>query len=174
MDTKFYIANGGQVAIGSSTPKGNAKVSTYGGIWVDPQTWQLAGSGNDSTAEVAMVLDGYGGIYSWFDGYNRNIIKSVATGIIEIGQGNTGIWNTIDLHPGNAGKVRIYGDDPSSSNEMLIATFEDANLTLAGQIKISGGSPGADKVLTSDANGLATWEEASGGGGLSWSSFVGL
>ena len=162
---KFYIANNGQTVIGSSTVKGNAKLSMYGGIWVDPQTWQLAGSGNDSTAEVAMVLDGYGGIYSWFDGYNRNIIKSVATGIIEIGQGNTGIWNTIDLHPGNAGKVRIYGDDPSSSNEMLIATFEDANLTLAGQIKISGGSPGADKVLTSDANGLATWEEASGGGG---------
>lgn len=34
----------------------------------------------------------------------------------------------------------------------------DTNLHVAGQVKITGGSPGADKVLTSDANGLATWE----------------
>ena len=33
-----------------------------------------------------------------------------------------------------------------------------------GTIKIPGGSPGADKVLTSDASGNATWEEASSSG----------
>ncbi len=38
----------------------------------------------------------------------------------------------------------------------------DAKLEVAGQVKITGGSPGADKVLTSDANGLATWESSSG------------
>jgi hypothetical protein len=31
-------------------------------------------------------------------------------------------------------------------------------LEVAGQIKITGGSPGAGKVLTSDATGLATWQ----------------
>lgn len=36
-------------------------------------------------------------------------------------------------------------------------------LDLGGQIKITGGNPGAGKVLTSDANGLATWENISGG-----------
>jgi len=166
---KFYVSNGGQTVINSSTPKGNAKLSIYGGMWVDPQTWQMAGSGNDSTTLVAMAIDDYGGIYSWFDGYNRNIIRSRATGIIDIGQTGTGIWNTINLMPGDSGKVQIYGDDPSSSSAMLIATFEDANLTLAGQIKIAGGSPGADKVLTSNAAGLATWEDASGGGGYALS-----
>jgi len=34
------------------------------------------------------------------------------------------------------------------------------NLDVAGQIKIGGGSPGAGKVLTSDANGLAQWGSA--------------
>jgi hypothetical protein len=34
----------------------------------------------------------------------------------------------------------------------------DAKLEVAGQVKITGGSPGAGKVLTSNANGLATWE----------------
>ncbi len=38
----------------------------------------------------------------------------------------------------------------------------DAKLEIAGQIKITGGSPGAGKVLTSDANGLATWQSMSG------------
>ena len=40
-----------------------------------------------------------------------------------------------------------------------------AKLEVAGQIKITGGSPGADKVLTSDATGLASWRAPSGGGG---------
>ena len=31
-------------------------------------------------------------------------------------------------------------------------------------MKITGGAPGAGKVLTSDASGLATWEDAAGGG----------
>ncbi|MGB9561818.1 MAG: hypothetical protein ACPL6C_03290, partial [bacterium] len=33
-----------------------------------------------------------------------------------------------------------------------------ATLEVAGQVKITGGSPGAGKVLTSDATGLATWQ----------------
>ncbi len=37
-------------------------------------------------------------------------------------------------------------------------------LEVAGQIKITGGTPGVGKVLTSDATGLATWQNAGGGG----------
>lgn len=44
-------------------------------------------------------------------------------------------------------------------------TAPAAKLDVAGQVKITGGSPGAGKVLTSDANGLASWQVASGGGG---------
>ena len=40
-----------------------------------------------------------------------------------------------------------------------------ATLEVAGQVKITGGSPGAGKVLTSNAVGLATWETPTGGGG---------
>lgn len=32
------------------------------------------------------------------------------------------------------------------------------NLYLSGQVKIKGGTPGAGKLLVSDANGLATWQ----------------
>ena len=33
-------------------------------------------------------------------------------------------------------------------------------LEVAGQVKITGGTPGLNKVLTSDASGLATWTNA--------------
>ena len=49
------------------------------------------------------------------------------------------------------GNVGIGVDDP------------DAELEVNGQIKVTGGSPGENKVLTSDANGLASWEEATSG-----------
>jgi hypothetical protein len=39
-----------------------------------------------------------------------------------------------------------------------------AKLEVNGQIRIDGGSPAAGKVLTSDANGLGTWQTPSGGG----------
>ena len=45
-----------------------------------------------------------------------------------------------------------------------------AKLEVAGQVKITGGTPVAGEVLTSDATGLATWElpASSGPGGSSF------
>ena len=56
----------------------------------------------------------------------------------------------------------IYG---SGGNIGIGTTNSTAKLEVAGQIKITGGSPGAGKVLTSDATGLATWQASGGGGG---------
>ncbi|MCC5923573.1 MAG: hypothetical protein JJT77_07290, partial [Crocinitomicaceae bacterium] len=53
---------------------------------------------------------------------------------------NKAIWLTA---PGNVG---VGTPDPT------------AKLDIDGQIRIRGGAPGAGKVLTSDANGTATWE----------------
>src|SRR3989339_802884 len=41
-----------------------------------------------------------------------------------------------------------------------------AKLEVAGQVKITGGTPGAGKVLTSDASGLASWQSGGGSGGV--------
>ena len=50
----------------------------------------------------------------------------------------------------------LYLDD---TGEVGIGTRSpDAELEVAGQVKITGGSPGAGKVLTSDNDGLASWE----------------
>ena len=47
------------------------------------------------------------------------------------------------------------------------ATYIGGNTAITGTIKIAGGTPGLGKVLTSDANGLATWSNNGGGGVLS-------
>ncbi len=54
---------------------------------------------------------------------------------------------------GATGNVGIGLDNPS------------AQLDIGGSLRIRGGSPGAGKVLTSNAEGVATWETPSGGGG---------
>jgi hypothetical protein len=59
-------------------------------------------------------------------------------------------------------KVRIT----SAGNVGIGTTNPGAKLDVAGQIKITGGSPGAGKVLTSDASGLASWQTGAGGGGI--------
>jgi hypothetical protein len=62
--------------------------------------------------------------------------------------------NTDRMIVTNAGDVGIGTNAPG------------AKLEVTGQVKITGGAPGAGKVLTSDATGLATWQTPTGGGGV--------
>lgn len=50
-----------------------------------------------------------------------------------------------------------------SGNVGIGTAAPGAKLEVNGQIKITGGTPGAGKVLTSDASGLASWATSSGG-----------
>ncbi|HCN06796.1 MAG TPA: hypothetical protein DIT01_02610, partial [Lentisphaeria bacterium] len=63
--------------------------------------------------------------------------------------GNSDFGNAMVIN--QAGRVGIGVENPS------------AKLEVAGQVKITGGAPGAGKVLTSDAAGLATWESPGAG-----------
>ncbi|MFH0856810.1 MAG: hypothetical protein V1860_02840 [bacterium] len=51
----------------------------------------------------------------------------------------------------------------ASEHKFYTGGTERFSVTGSGQIKITGGSPGANKVLTSDANGLASWQTPSAG-----------
>jgi hypothetical protein len=74
-----------------------------------------------------------------------------------------------------AGQNLLYGNVSGASSAGSLLKLQKGtvdrfvvdllgNLTLAGQVKITGGSPGAGKVLTSDAAGLATWQVPAAGG----------
>jgi hypothetical protein len=58
---------------------------------------------------------------------------------------------------GNAAGAEAYYDNTTGNVGIGVAPSADAKLEVAGQVKVTGGSPGADKVLASDANGLASW-----------------
>ncbi|QQS44667.1 hypothetical protein IPM65_03660 [Candidatus Roizmanbacteria bacterium] len=62
--------------------------------------------------------------------------------------------------PTFAGNVLFPGSGiwESTGDVGIGTTNPSAKLEVAGQVKITGGSPGANKVLTSDASGLATWQ----------------
>lgn len=65
----------------------------------------------------------------------------------------------IDPIPNPGHKASSVGGDTDAER-----TFGSAGtFTFPGQIKIQGGGPANGEVLTSDANGLATWEPAGGG-----------
>jgi len=59
----------------------------------------------------------------------------------------------------------------STGNVGIGTTAPGAKLEINGQIKITGGSPGANKVLTSDASGLASWQTGGAGGVAESSKF---
>lgn len=59
-------------------------------------------------------------------------------------------------------RLSVYSDgnmsiQPSGGNLGIGTTNPGAMLEIAGQIKITGGTPGLGKLLTSDGAGLATW-----------------
>jgi len=72
----------------------------------------------------------------------------IAQGNYSFGIGLNNSTNTIT----NANTMAIMG-----GNVGIGTTAPSTQLEVAGQVKITGGSPGANKLLTSDANGLATW-----------------
>jgi hypothetical protein len=56
----------------------------------------------------------------------------------------------------------------TGGNVGIGVTDPDAKLEINGQIKITGGSPSANKVLTSDADGLASWATNSPSAAAGW------
>lgn len=76
------------------------------------------------------------------------------TGDLNIG-GGLDYWITKD------------GDSFSLKNNNGVDKFivgQDGNIIVNGQIKITGGTPGLNKLLVSDANGLASWKTAADAG----------
>lgn len=65
--------------------------------------------------------------------------------------GNTPYWNGLTWVVNNS---NVFNN---GANVGIGTLAPGAKLEVAGQVKITGGTPGAGKILTSDATGLASW-----------------
>jgi hypothetical protein len=99
-----------------------------------------------------------------------------STNGIDDGAGGNGIFrplaNTMAFATQSSERMRIE----AGGNVGIGTAAPGAKLEVNGQVKITGGSPGDGKVLTSDASGLATWQTPAGGtdDDWAWSSGSGL
>ena len=133
------IVQSGNVGIGTLNPDSGAILNL-----------DSRGTGNDLQIRMRNKLSAEIG-----DQYSSITSRRLGSGRSELLFGTTsgGIHNT-----------RVTIDD--NGNVGIGTSNPGAKLEIAGQIKITGGIPGVGKVLTSDSNGLASWQNPSGGGGL--------
>jgi hypothetical protein len=106
---------------------------------------------------VAGTYDGSRGAL-YVDG---ELVASVTTSVFD----DPGAWYPLSLNrwpgwhegrfDGTMDEVRVYKRALSSEE---IAKLASHGGHFNGQVKITGGSPGAGKVLTSDASGLGSWQ----------------
>jgi hypothetical protein len=151
---KLRITTNGNVGIGTNNPSAQLEVSG---------SLRFSGAGTPGAGKV---------LTSDADGY--------ATWQTISGGGSTGTWlitgnndtdenNFIGTNTNQPLIVRTNSIErlrvTSTGNVGIGTNSPSAQLHVAGSVRFSGaGTPGAGKVLTSDANGNATWQTPAGGG----------
>lgn len=79
--------------------------------------------------------------------------------------GGGGVSGGFRIFDDLAGQARLVIN--ASGNVGIGTSNPGAKLEVNGTVKVTDGSQGAGKVLTSDGNGLASWQSLSGGGSFS-------
>ena len=147
-------SNSGKILVGSATGSSNAKMEV-----VDNTSFAKVMSISNNGSNYMTVLDvketsTSGGPLGCDVCSGTAAIKSIASkgDALYASSESRGMY----VKGGNAFYPAVVIENNSTA---------PVSLDIAKQIQIRGGSPGAGKVLTSDATGLATWQTPSGGGG---------
>jgi len=152
------LPNAPFLRMGTTTNLGAAGISIGTG-WGDATVGVVDASG---PTNFTIKASGTNGALSNTAGGTLNLVSGTSSG--------TGT-SKIDFKTATAGASGTTLNSPTTkmtitgSGAVGIGTATPgALLEVAGQVKITGGTPGAGKVLTSDAAGLATWTTPAAGG----------
>ncbi|WP_346985885.1 tail fiber domain-containing protein [Chryseobacterium sp. POE27] len=176
---RFTVLENGNVGIGASTP--GTKLEVGGQVKITggtPGTGKvLTSDANGLASWVAVPSDNLGNHTATLDlnMSGKNITNAFSLGTtVNAGSGGSthwylrnaagsqrwGIGTQLVEATGNVGEdftIWNYSNTGGWLGTPLLIKRSTGNVTFGSQIQISGGSPGAGKVLTSDANGLASW-----------------
>ncbi len=136
------------------------------------------GNNNTATAQYTIAMGNYArstkeGTMSFGSYFINDKIGSLLLG----DRTNASVSPSVDnqMSARFVGGYRFFSDESLTPAQTLYftggklgigtSTFGTESLNVNGTVKISGGTPGAGKVLTSDASGNATWQTPSAGGG---------
>ncbi|HQW69770.1 MAG TPA: hypothetical protein PLH25_08885 [Flavobacterium sp.] len=157
-------SGGGNVGIGTTTP-------TLARFQVDRMIGNTTAlfRGNSTTSQgISMVAD-WPGIYfnSYYNGAIRSMAGSGYTSIINTDQSSGGLvfqtTNTINPASGTAiasvpVRMTIAGNGNVGIGEPTPSRLLHVNSATAGAVRIVDGTQAANRVLTSDTNGVGTWQ----------------
>jgi len=137
------------VGIGTTAP--NTKLEVAGTITAGPASGGRHIIVNDiAGAKWALGTGGYDLTFY----KHKSDTNTWETALIIQGDGATNVPQGFSFFAGGSERLTIT----SNGNVGIGTRTPGAKLEVAGQIKITGGNPGAGKVLTSDASGLASWK----------------
>ena len=126
---------------------------------VGDQALLINSSGNSNTAVgyTALVSNTTGSNNSAL-GYKADVVSAGLTNATAIGAfSQAGASNSLVL-----GSIAGVNGASVSANVGIGTSTPSAKLDVIGTVKITDGTQGADKVLASDASGLASWQSQSG------------
>ena len=125
----------------------------------DYNTFVGAFSGKQTTSGWRNTYLGYNsgennttGLGNLFVGYNSGRYN-------ETGEKN--IFLGYDAGFYEMGSEKLYIENSDSETPLIYGDFDADSLAINGTLTITGGNPGLGKVLTSDANGFASWQATS-------------
>ncbi|MCG3166674.1 MAG: hypothetical protein POELPBGB_02454 [Bacteroidia bacterium] len=134
------IADGGSVGIGTSNPTN--KLDVVGGSISSSDNYYIGNTSGTGTTPFRI------------DGVSNRLYILAENGADGSVSGTEIRFRTASTNAAASDRMTIIND----GNVGIGTTAPGAKLEVAGQVKITGGTPALNQVLTSDANGLATWE----------------
>lgn len=112
--------------------------------------YNTSGDNNTAIGDQAMYNNSSGG-------YNTAIGCSAGRGVEgDSFSGCVFLGNSAGQN--NTSDNKLYIDNSSTSSPLIGGDFSTNQVDINGTIKITGGTPGNGKILTSDADGLSSWQ----------------